>query len=552
MTASTLFTNAIKYLVRALLPTLSLIAMLTAAPVWAVSYLATVPVYYPGKIAVNQVTNKVYVTSDNSSITVIDGATFSATSVAVGLYSAQTIAVNSVTNKIYVAGFRTVTVIDGATNSTTTIAADLPSAIAVNSVTNKIYVMSNSSVMVIDGATNSTATIGMGGYLTAIAVNPVTDKIYVGGLYTNVTVIDGVTNIATMIASGDANAIAVNPVTNKIYVAGSSGVVVIDGTTNSTSIAVAGYQANIAVNTITNKIYAVSPGVVSTVMVIDGVTNAATSVNVGWYRSHIAINPASNKIYLTASSFGQSITMIDGATNSVSEISPAGDIQVDIAVDPITSRIYVANANSHTVVVIGDPPTDTTPPVISTSQTPLPNANGWNNTDVTVNFTATDNVSIPTCTVNTVTLTADGAGQVVSTVCTDAAGNSATASLTVNIDKAPPLLTMPSLASNYTLGSSVALTFAAGDTLSGLASVSATLNGSPVSSGSTVTLNQLGTNTFTLTATDKAGNTATQTQLFTVIYGEEWQTDEPRHHDDESDGDGESHRKRDGRSHRDR
>ena len=51
-------------------------------------------------------------------------------------------AVNPVTNKIYVAndGSSNVTVIDGATNSTTTVAAGNPYAVAVNPVTNKIYV----------------------------------------------------------------------------------------------------------------------------------------------------------------------------------------------------------------------------------------------------------------------------------------------------------------------------------------------------------------------------------------------------------------------------
>ena len=88
--------------------------------------------------------------------------------------------------------------------------------------------------------------------------------------------------------------------------------------------------------------------------------------------------------------------------------------------------------------------------------------------------------------------------------------------LKLSTDTTPPALTMPSLAVYYKVGSSVVLTFAATDTQTGIASVSATLNGNPVSSGSTVVLDQLGTYTFTLTATDNAGNTATQTQQFTV------------------------------------
>ena len=75
-------------------------------------------------------------------------------------------AVNPVTNKIYVANTdsNNVTVIDGATNATTTVAAGAhPCAVAVNPVTNKIYVANHGSnnVTVIDGATNDTTTVAV-------------------------------------------------------------------------------------------------------------------------------------------------------------------------------------------------------------------------------------------------------------------------------------------------------------------------------------------------------------------------------------------------------
>ncbi len=75
-------------------------------------------------------------------MTVIDGATNATTTVAAGT-SPFSVAVNPVTNKIYVAnyGSNNVTVIDGATNATTTVAAGThPYSVAVNPVTNKIYV----------------------------------------------------------------------------------------------------------------------------------------------------------------------------------------------------------------------------------------------------------------------------------------------------------------------------------------------------------------------------------------------------------------------------
>jgi YVTN family beta-propeller protein len=120
------------------------------------------------------------------------------------------VAVNPVTNKIYVANqsSNTVTVIDGATNSTTTVnAGNAPFAVAVNPVTNKIYVANyfSDNVTVMDGSTNSTATIIAGGRPAAVVVNLVTNKIYVANQTGNdVTVIDGLTNSTATINAGNS------------------------------------------------------------------------------------------------------------------------------------------------------------------------------------------------------------------------------------------------------------------------------------------------------------------------------------------------------------
>ena len=59
----------------------------------------------PTALAINPVTNKIYVTNgDGNSVTVIDGATNSTTTVSAGFYPVA-IDVNPVTNQIYVANF---------------------------------------------------------------------------------------------------------------------------------------------------------------------------------------------------------------------------------------------------------------------------------------------------------------------------------------------------------------------------------------------------------------------------------------------------------------
>ena len=93
------------------------------------------------------------------------------------------VAVNPVTNKIYVVnrGQNKVTVIDGATNTTQTrVVGTQPVAIAVNPVTNEVYVAnSGGSVSVINEAQGSVTTFTVNLNPQAVIVNPVTNKIYV-------------------------------------------------------------------------------------------------------------------------------------------------------------------------------------------------------------------------------------------------------------------------------------------------------------------------------------------------------------------------------------
>jgi YVTN family beta-propeller protein len=108
------------------------------------------------------------------------------------------VAVNSVTNKVYVPNTfdETLTVIDGATNTPSTVATGYgsPWAVAVDPVTNKIYVtrIVSASLIIVDGATNSTTISSTGRAPIAVAVNPVTNKIYVANRDSNnVTVRNG-------------------------------------------------------------------------------------------------------------------------------------------------------------------------------------------------------------------------------------------------------------------------------------------------------------------------------------------------------------------------
>ena len=331
------------------------------APLRAQTVTATVTAgTNPNSVAVNPVTNTIYVANGGSqNVTVIDGATNATSTVSAGK-GANAIAVNTLTNKIYVAnqGAGSVTVIDGATNNTTSVTVGSnPYCLAVNPVTNKIYVANYNSnnVTVIDGATNATTTVAAGTGPTALALNPVTNQIYVANVASNnITVIDGASNNTTTIGSGTTrSAVAVNPVTNLIYVSNENSTVsVIDGSTNSitTNVGVGSNTDSIVVNPVTNKIYVINAGN-QNVSVIDGATNTVTAtVGVGINPIAIAVNPTTNTIYVGGQQ-DNSITVINGATNTTQKLS-AGTAPAGIGVNPVTNKIYVANYNSNNVTVI--------------------------------------------------------------------------------------------------------------------------------------------------------------------------------------------------------
>jgi hypothetical protein len=126
-------------------------------------------------------------------------------------------------------------------------------------------------------------------------------------------------------------------------------------------------------------------------------------------------------------------------------------------------------------VAVVTAPADTQPPTITAVLDPPSNAASWNNSDVTVSFTCTDAGSGVASCPPPVTLTSEGAGQTVSGTATDHAGNSASASVTINLDQTPPLVSSVISPAPNAIGwnnTDVTVTFEAQDALSGVLSVS--------------------------------------------------------------------------------
>ena len=143
---------------------------------------------------------------------------------------------------------------------------------------------------------------------------------------------------------------------------------------------------------------------------------------------------------------------------------------------------------------------DKTRATIVATPSPVANADGWNRTDVLVTFTCNDSGSGVSCPAP-VLVTSEGAGQVITRSATDRAGNTAQASVTLNVDKSAPVIAASATPAPNAAGwnrGDVVVSFACADSLSGVVTCPAPITASAEGAGQ-----QIGG-----TVTDRAGNTA--------------------------------------------
>ncbi|MDQ0576244.1 OmpL47-type beta-barrel domain-containing protein [Agromyces albus] len=171
---------------------------------------------------------------------------------------------------------------------------------------------------------------------------------------------------------------------------------------------------------------------------------------------------------------------------------------------------------------------DKTAPSIGHSFTPLTYSDGaWSNQDVTVTFECADTGSgVASCTAP-VTQSSEGLSQQVTGTATDNAGNSASDTAVVSIDKTAPTISASADRAANEAGwyrDDVTVSFSANDALSGLASTS------PAQ-----VLGEGANQSATGTATDAAGNSAsagvsginidTTAPVLTAVFSPGWHTD---------------------------
>jgi len=185
-----------------------------------------------------------------------------------------------------------------------------------------------------------------------------------------------------------------------------------------------------------------------------------------------------------------------------------------------------------TTTVLDDPtpemarqilPVDATPPVTTAAAIPSPNAAGWNNSDVTVTLSATDDSSGVALTqfaldgaswttyTTPVVITGDAVHTLLYRSIDRASNVEAIHSLTVNLDETPPTVTYTGNLGTYHILDTIDITCTPADNLSGVASSTC-----QDITGPAYDFNP-GTNTFSATAVDVAGNVGSGATSFDLV-----------------------------------
>lgn len=238
------------------------------------------------------------------------------------------------------------------------------------------------------------------------------------------------------------------------------------------------------------------------------------------------INSANSAVFLTGTANSFTVTATGTPTPTLAESGSTPPLPTGVTFNPTTgvlsgtpgagtagiysitftatNGVSPSAAQTFTLTIV-------TPPSISSVISPAPNSAGWDNLNTTVAFTCTAGTyPIASCP-SPVVVSAEGLGQIVTGTAADTAGFTATARVTINLDKTIPTLTVNSPADGTTESSSpVTVSGTLTDSLSGVSGVTcdgvaASLSGGGFSCN--INLN-VGNNLVVVRGTDVAGNVA--------------------------------------------
>lgn len=216
----------------------------------------------------------------------------------------------------------------------------------------------------------------------------------------------------------------------------------------------------------------------------------------------------------------------DGATSPFASVSNLLQGNT-VTFDPITSTIITPSSNSNTLTAVlrgGQQLSlfpgqsvfvDTTSPVVTGTPDRLPDNGIWYNHSLTITWTGTDNepggTGVASCNPPTLYTGADGLSLIVTGNCTDNMGNVGTGTVTINYDGTLPEITSLQQGQSFTLKQSgISPDFSCSDATSGIALCT--------SSVTILDTDIVGSNSYSITASDNAGNQVTQSVIYYVHY----------------------------------
>jgi RHS repeat-associated protein len=219
--------------------------------------------------------------------------------------------------------------------------------------------------------------------------------------------------------------------------------------------------------------------------------------------------------HLRGSAEPGSLVLVVGGREPISAPVATGTFDV-----PVSLRLNQANAlRAFAIGAAGDglasAPAESTivhdnvPPTITTSIDPPANAAGWHRTAARVEFTCADASSgIATCQ-PPIEVALEGAAQAIHGAATDLAGNTATATVSLNVDTTAPSAIPSRAPAPNAAGwnnSDVTVTFACADALSGVA----------ICPGANVVATEGALQRIAATATDVAGNSSAAADIVSL------------------------------------
>jgi hypothetical protein len=225
------------------------------------------------------------------------------------------------------------------------------------------------------------------------------------------------------------------------------------------------------------------------------------------------LNPSTQfTLHVVNGGLGDASTeLASGSVITINGVQVVGPNNFNKNVTVLDVPVTLQSSNTISVQVKGKPGgvisvqvigVDNDLPIISGTVSPPPNPAGWNNSSVTVNFKCSDKTSGVAFCPSPVSVTTEGANQVLTGTAMDKAGNTATASVMVNLDRTPPnisgTINPPPNAAGWNY-SSVTVSFTCSDPISGVAICPSAV------AVTTESANQV----VTGTAVDIAGNAAT-------------------------------------------